>query len=163
MLDTYGELDMWLITTPKVQTTKAFAPILAPTLAPTLVAVSTSVILSKSIPVSIPAPALAPVLEPNDATKKPVSKKSIQHKPIIMSKKCMTLEDKKREKARERGRIQAQRHRDRRKAEFLSLIKYSESLQEHNQSLKTQICTLKQQLNELIIRYKHKQDAKIKI
>ena len=70
----------------------------------------------------------------------------------------MTLEDKKREKAR----IQAQRHRDRRKAEFLSLIKYSESLQEQHQALKTQIYTLKQQLNDLIIRCKHKQAVRIK-
>lgn len=148
MLDTYGELDELFIITPKDQI------LLTPALTPT------SVGPSKPIPVYAPAP--APVLKPNDATKKPVSKKSIQHKSIIMSKKCMTLEDKKREKARERGRIQAQRHRDRRKAKFLESIKHLESLQKQNEALKKQICTLKKQLNELIICCKNQQAARIK-
>lgn len=146
------ELDMWLLTTPNLQTPDEYTLTLAPT----------SVFPLKPIPVSIPALAPGTIREPNDGTKKSISRKSIQYKPIIMSKKRMTLEEKKREKTREMNRIKAQRNRDRRKAEFLSSIKYSELLQKQNQTLKKQICTLKQQLNKLIIRCKHQQAARIK-
>ena len=51
----------------------------------------------------------------------------------------------------EQARIRAKEFREKRKAQFLSSIKYSQSLQKQNEKLKLEICHLKIQLNTLIV------------
>lgn len=55
----------------------------------------------------------------------------------------------------ENARIRAKHFRAQRKADFLSSVKYSESLLKQNAKLKEQICLLKKQLKILIMICKH--------
>lgn len=87
----------------------------------------------------------------NDTAEIKITSKTKQNKPKKVNKKNKTYD----EIIRERTRIRAQQFRDKRKAEFLESLKYSESLQKQNKKLKQQISLLKQQLNKLIIHCKH--------
>ena len=67
------------------------------------------------------------------------------------SKKCKDKTYKKAKQHLEQARIRAKEFREKRKAQFLSSIKYSQSLQKQNEKLKLEICHLKIQLNTLIV------------